>query len=115
MLIKWIQDLDRDRDLRDFFSGVLERLRLRLLLADLLLDFFLSRDRLLSRESLRSKQKVRRRQRKKVTDLIVIGNEIASSIVILTLSVIEIALVVAILNVLVISIVIDLLHPILHE
>ena len=65
MLIKWIQDLDRDRDLRDFFSGVLERLRLRLLLADLLLDFFLSRDRLLSRESLRSKQKVRRRQRKR--------------------------------------------------
>ena len=48
----FIQDLDRD--LRDFFSGVLDRLRLRLLLADLLLDFFLSRDRLLSRESLRS-------------------------------------------------------------
>ena len=51
-----IYDLDRDRDLRDFFSGVLDRLRLRLLLTDLLLDFFLSRDRLLSRESLRSEQ-----------------------------------------------------------
>ena len=58
---------------------------------------------------------LRKSRRKNVTNLIEIGNEISSLIVISILNVIGIALVVAILIVLVIGIVIDLLRPILHE